>query len=201
MPQRAFAYAFAYLRPHVSVYVPPLQPISATAVAHFTDTATHLHPRICVYMPPRYRTSATTAAHLCLPITTPTPSPLRTFAPAFAYMWRNLFPAGVNRNLSEPIKAYLNPSDFLRLVLIDSDKFRFLPTNIPPAPYHPTPPPRHTFTCTCTLPHPRTYPCTPVHQLMRASATTAAHLYLPQTTLAPIHNDPHTTPQRTITCP
>ena len=91
------------------------------------------------------RSRSPTVAHLRLPLTTLVPTQLRTFAPEFAYLRHNLLSVGVYRNLSELIKAYLNPSDFLRLVLIESDKFRFLPTNIPPAPYHHLPPLQLTF--------------------------------------------------------
>ncbi len=54
------------------------------------------------------------------------------------------------RNLSESIRTNLKSADTLRLVQINSDKFRYPPTNIPRAPNHPFPPPTHTFACHLT---------------------------------------------------
>ena len=135
---------------------------------------------------------APTAAHHHLPLTTLVPTQLRTFAPEFAYLRHNLLSVGVYRNLLEPIRVYPNPSDFLRLVLIDSDKFRFLPPNISLNIYHHLPPPQHTITSVCAYLHRHRSTPSPTHN----------HTHAP----TPAHSRPHLTkptspPQRTITCP
>lgn len=63
------------------------------------------------------------------------------------------------RNLSESIRTNLKSADTLRLVQINSDKFRYPPTNIPRAPNHPFP-----------LPH------TPSPATSRTQHLTVAHL-------------------------
>ena len=86
--------------------------------------------------------------------------------------------------LSEPIRANQSlseKSDTFLLVLINSDKFRYPSTNIPPAPNHLLPPPYRPFTTAPAHLPPHSFLPTPPPQ--RTFSTTPAHFQ----THSPLH--------------
>ena len=98
-------------------------------------------------------------------------------------------------SLSESIRTYQRKSDTLRLIPIGSDKLRYPPNNMPPAPYrticslertsahasaHLCPQTdaraaQRLRTCLLTPPHQHAHRCAPPFQLQRTYAPTAAH--------------------------